>query len=198
MDRLFVLRRTIIYMILMTWVGFTTGPSFAARQTKPEIIQDPTVLASKLLQHGSALHSIGQFDQAIYFFRRSITVHPTAEAHTYLGWSLSHLGRVNEAIAECKKAIHLDPEFGNPYNDIGVYLLEQGKTSEAIPWLRKAMKATRYCCYQFPHFNLGRIYAQQGNLDGAIQEFKKALSFDPQYLPAQKAMKELQNFVPKL
>ena len=188
----------IIYVVLIASIGFTPLPTIATRQTTPEEIKDPVLLANKLLQHGSALHSIGLFNQAIYFFRRSITVHPTAEAHTYLGWSLSHLRRVNDAIAECKKAIRLDPEFGNPYNDIGDYLLEQGKTNRAIPWLRKAMRATRYCCYQFPHFNLGRIYAQQGNLDGAMQEFKKALSFDPQYLPAKKAMKELLKFVPKL
>ena len=31
----------------------------------------------------------------------------------------------NEAIAQCEIAIQIDPEFGNPYNDIGVYLMQQ-------------------------------------------------------------------------
>src|SRR5262249_38344426 len=59
--------------------------------------------------------------------RRSIAIHPTAEAHTFLGWTLSHLGRHEDAIAECKTAIAVDPLFGNPYNDIGAYLIELGR-----------------------------------------------------------------------
>ena len=62
-------------------------------------------------------------------------VHPTAEAHTFLGWSLSFQGRLEEATAECLRAIEIDPDFGNPYNDIGVYLMQQGKLDDAIPWL---------------------------------------------------------------
>jgi len=47
---------------------------------------------------------------------------PSAEAHTFLVWVYSFERRFAEAIAECKRAIAVDPEFGNPYNDIGVYL----------------------------------------------------------------------------
>jgi Flp pilus assembly protein TadD len=40
-----------------------------------------------------------------------------------------------EAIAECHRAIEIDPDFGNPYNDIGAYLIERGDLRGAIPWL---------------------------------------------------------------
>jgi len=59
------------------------------------------------------------------------------EAHTFLGWTYHFQGRIEEAIAECKLAIGLDPEFGNPYNDIGAYLIELGRFEEAIPWLEQ-------------------------------------------------------------
>ena len=72
-------------------------------------------------------------------FERSIEPHPTVEGHTFLGWSLSHLGRIDEAIAECKKAIAIDPDFGNPYNDIGVYLVELDRSDDAIAWLEEAI-----------------------------------------------------------
>src|SRR2546430_7197875 len=52
-------------------------------------------------------------------YQQSIDVHPTAEAHTFLGWTLSFQGRLEEATRECLKAIEVDPDFGNPYNDIG-------------------------------------------------------------------------------
>ena len=34
---------------------------------------------------------------------------------------------------ECKRAIEIDPDFGNPYNDIGVYLIDLNRFEEAIP-----------------------------------------------------------------
>ncbi|MBH61149.1 MAG: hypothetical protein CL569_01605 [Alphaproteobacteria bacterium] len=102
-------------------------------------------------------HIRGDFEAAVVLFRRLIAVHPTAEGHTFLRWSLSKLGKIQEALSECKKAIAIDPEFGNPYNEIGVYLIDLGRPDEAVPWLEKATKAKRYCFYQFAHFNLGRV-----------------------------------------
>ena len=69
----------------------------------------------------------GQMDRAMEHYQRSIAVYPTAEAHTFLGWTLSFQGRLAEATAESLRAIEIDPYFGNPYNDIGVYLMQQGK-----------------------------------------------------------------------
>jgi len=133
---------------------------------------------------GYVLHQLGEYERAIEAYRASIADRPTAEAHTFLGWSLSYLGRIEEAIAHCKIAIKLDPDFGNPYNDIGVYLLNTGKLEEAVPWLEKAIASKRYCCYQFPHANLGRILLIQGKVEQAKRSFERALEFDPQYLPA--------------
>jgi len=133
---------------------------------------------------GYVLHQLGEYDRAVEAYRASIADHPTAEAHTFLGWSLSYLGKVEEAIVHCKIAIKLDPDFGNPYNDIGVYFLHMGRADEAVPWLEKAIAARRYCCYQFPHANLGRILLAQGKVEEAKRSFERALEYDPQYLPA--------------
>lgn len=123
-------------------------------------------------------------ERAVEAYRASIADRPTAEAHTFLGWSLSYLGRIDEAIAQCKIAIQLDPDFGNPYNDIGVYLLDRGELEEAVPWLEKAIASKRYCCYQFPHANLGRALLMQGRVSEAKRSFERALEYDPYYLPA--------------
>jgi len=149
------------------------------------------IRAYVLWQQGNVLHLQGRFEAAADKFRESIEVLPTAEGHTFLGWSLSMLGRTEEAIAECEKAIALDPDYGNPYNDIGVYLIELGRPDEAIPWFEKAMSAKRYCCYQFPHFNLGRVLFMQGDLDGARRSFERSLRHDPDYLPARMALEYL-------
>ena len=109
---------------------------------------------------------------------RSI-VCPTAEAYTFRGWAYNFLGRVDDAIGECKKAIEVDPGFGNPYNDIGAYLIAKGELDEAVPWLEQAKRAPRYEPRHFPYMNLGRLYAAKGMLQQAISEFERALELQP-------------------
>ena len=151
----------------------------------------PADLAEHLWRQGYMLHVLGAYPQAIELFRRSIKARPTAEGHTFLGWSLSHVARLDEAITECEKAIVIDPDFGNPYNDIGVYLTWLGRIDEAIPWLRKAISAKRYCCYQFPHFTLGKILLNKGKILEARRLFERALKYDPDYAPAKRALQEI-------
>ena len=120
-----------------------------------------------------------EFDEAIRLYRESIALYPTADAHTYLGWAYSFQGRLNEAIAQCEIAIELDPEFGNPYNDIGVYLMQQERLDDAIPWLERAKSAKRYEPRHFPYINLGRVYLTKGMIQKALVEFRGALDINP-------------------
>jgi Tfp pilus assembly protein PilF len=153
-----------------------------------EVVQQAFIL----WQQGYLLHVMGNYTGAVRHFRQSIAAHPTAEAHTFLGWSLSHMGRIEEAIGECEKAIAIDPDYGNPYNDIGVYLIELGRADEAIPWLERAIQASRYCCYHYAHTNLGRVLMMQGRYDEAERSFRRALTHDPNYAPARRALELLQ------
>ncbi|MGH7771414.1 MAG: tetratricopeptide repeat protein [Candidatus Binatia bacterium] len=147
--------------------------------------------AEQLYNTGYLLTLMGRYEEAIQLFEKSLEIQPTAEAYTYKGWTYSHMGDHKLAIEEAEKAIRIDPDFGNPYNDIGVYLIEQGKDEEAIPYLEKAMRAKRYCCYQFPHFNMGRIYLKKKMYEKAGEEFKKSLAIDPDYAPALEALEIL-------
>jgi len=148
--------------------------------------------ARLLWQRGTERLSAGETEAALDLFTQSIEVKPTGEGHTFRGWALSHLGRFEEAIEECKIAIQVDPDFGNPYNDIGVYLMQQGKLEEAIPWLEQAKLAPRYEPRHFPFSNLGTIYERKGRLRQALQEYKAALRFEPRHEPAIRAVARLQ------
>ena len=133
----------------------------------------------------------GDLDRAIEVYQRSIDVYPTAEAHTFRGWAMSFQGRLEEAIDECRRAIEIDPDFGNPYNDIGVYLMQQGKLDEATPWLEKAKQARRYEPRQFPFLNLGRIYLKQGRSWDALREFEGAVRAAPEDIQSHKVLHSL-------
>jgi tetratricopeptide (TPR) repeat protein len=134
----------------------------------------------------------GELEEAIELYKKSLEVFPTAESHTFLGWTYSHQGRWDEAIEECLRAIEVDPTFGNPYNDIGAYLVEKDRLDEAIPWFERALKASRYESYCFPHFNLGRVFERKRMYARALAEYKAALAENSSHLGALQAVRRLQ------
>jgi Tfp pilus assembly protein PilF len=148
--------------------------------------------ALKLIEKAMKHQMAQEFEDAIRLYKESIALYPTADAHTYLGWAYSFVGRLNEAIAQCEIAIQLDPEFGNPYNDIGVYLMQQQRFDDAIPWLEQAKSATRYEPRHFPFINLGRIYLTKGMIQKALEEFGGALKINPDDSELTQLVEELQ------
>ena len=147
--------------------------------------------AWELLQQACQYQMSGDLDRAEDYYRRSIEIFPTAEAYTFLGWTYSFRGNYESAIEECQKAILTDPKFGNPYNDIGAYLIKLGRDEEAVPWLERAIKAKRYESYHYPYFNLGRIFLAKEMYSRATEYFKKSLEIAPEYTLAQQAIEEL-------
>jgi tetratricopeptide (TPR) repeat protein len=149
--------------------------------------------AMALVDEGMKRQMAGDLDDSIRLYKESISICPTADAHTYLGWAYSFRGRIDDAIAQCEIAIQLDPEFGNPYNDIGVYLMQQEKFDEAIPWLEKAKLAKRYEPRHFPYINLGRVYLVKGMVNRALQEFRGALERNPDIADLPQLIEELES-----
>jgi len=135
--------------------------------------------ALDLWERGTARLMEGEIDEAIGLFTESLRLCPTAEAYTFRGWAYSFLGRLEDAVAECRKAIATDPGFGNPYNDIGCYLMQGGDLEGAVGWFEQAKKAPRYEPRHFPFLNLGRLRAARGEYAEAIGEFHGALEAKP-------------------
>lgn len=153
---------------------------------------DPTRLAARrAFQAGYILQSAGDLERAEDAYARSIRLAPSAEAHTFLGWTCSFMGRYEDAIQECERGIGVDPTFGNPFNDIGAYLIELGRLDEAISWLEKALDAPRYCCYFYAHANLARVYLQKGLREKARKHLHAALETNPEYEPARELLRRL-------
>ena len=147
--------------------------------------------AQKLFETAYAHHMRGELGDAIELYKRTIAMHPTAEALTFLGWAYTMINQYGQAIALCEKAIELDPDFGNPYNDIGAYLIELEKYEAAIPWLEKALAAPRYETPHFASLNLGRAYEKLGRYPEALRCYNTALEMDPLYQSAHRARNAL-------
>ncbi len=166
---------------------FRGGPLDVKRET----LDARAIAARRTFQVAYIVQHLGELRDAADLYERSLALVPTAEGHTFLGWAHSFMGDADRAIAECKRAIEVDPTFGNPYNDIGAYLIELGRHDEAIEWLKKALVSERYCCYFFAHTNLGRVYMMKGLQQLARKHFEEALKVNPGYEPAQEMLRRL-------
>ncbi len=147
--------------------------------------------AHRYLEEAYRVQMAGNLEEAIRLYHQSIEAHPSAEAHTFLGWAYSIQHRYDDAIEECQKAIKLDPDYGNPYNDIGSYLIERGELDAAVPWLEKAAQSKRYESYYYPHFNLGRVWEKKGDWKKALRAYQDALIENKDYTLAKRALNRL-------
>lgn len=147
--------------------------------------------AVQIRSEAESVHHEGKTAKAIPIYGRSLRLHPTAEAHCYLGWAYSSHGRYDLAIAECRRAIEIDPDFGNSYNDIGSYCVSQGKLDEAVGWFERAKGAKRSDSPHYPYMNLGRVFAAQGFYLRAIREFERALAIEPGEASCLEAIREI-------
>jgi serine/threonine-protein kinase len=121
------------------------------------------------------------FSQANREFQRAIELNPNyAIAHQQYGNNtLSALGRFDDAIAEGKRAVELDPLSLVIIADLGVDYYYARRYDEAIAQLRKLLEMDPG--YYFAYVTLGEALEMKGARDAAIAEYQKAraLNDDP-------------------
>ena len=121
------------------------------------------------------------FSQANREFQRAIELNPNyASAHQQYGNNtLSAAGRFNDAIAEGKRAVELDPLSLVINADLGVDYYWARRYDEAIAQLRKLLEMDPG--YYYAYVTLGEALEAKGAHDAAIAEYQKAreLNDDP-------------------
>ncbi len=142
--------------------------------------QETLTRAWEVLQDAYQAQMEGDYDRAAELYQSSLELHPTAEAHTFLGWTYHYQGKLMDAIAECKRAIEL---------------IELGQFDEAIPWLQQAVESRRYEPRHFPHYNLGRAYLGKEMYGQAMRCFQEAIQIEPRYSLARQALESLRRMV---
>jgi serine/threonine-protein kinase len=115
-----------------------------------------------------------QREEALRFAAVAVALHPGSPVvHLNLGASLTHKGRLDEAIAEFREAIRLKKEYPEAHNNLGLALVYKGRLDEAIAELHEAIRLKKD--YPEAHDNLGIALQRKGRLDEAIAEFREAI-----------------------
>jgi tetratricopeptide (TPR) repeat protein len=148
-------------------------------------------LANFLVLTAYTAQQHGQLDRASQLYRASLRIAPSAEAWTGLGHVYGLRGDLPKAIALCRKAIGLDPDFGNAYSAIGTYLVELQRFPEAIPWLRRALHARRYYGFGALFYLIGRMHECLGEELKALRSYAQTLIECPDCPEARAALERL-------
>jgi serine/threonine-protein kinase len=107
-------------------------------------------------------------------YKRAIELKPNdATAHHWFGNdTLAALGRFEEAVAEGKRAVELDPLSIVINTDLGATFFSAHRYDESVTQLRKTLEIDPTSFYA--HYNLGIVLQLMGDLSGAIAEYEKA------------------------
>jgi len=125
-------------------LGFTLARLGKADEARAEyrkaLALDPSC-ASAHFNLAVALVQDGKLGEAESHYRKALPGRPTAEAHNGLGYVLAREDRTDDALAEFRKAIEIDPKFAPAYNNLADTLVKQGKLEEAEPYYQRSLEA---------------------------------------------------------
>jgi tetratricopeptide (TPR) repeat protein len=85
--------------------------------------------------------------------------------------------QLDEAIAECRKAVELEPKLARAHCNLGAALLLKNQLDEAIAECRKAVELEPKDA--LAHYRLGLVLTEMNQRDDATAEFKRAVDLDP-------------------
>src|SRR6266571_2594914 len=116
-------------------------------------------------------------------FRRAIELNPNyATAHHWYGESgLAPLGQFEDAIAELKRALELDPLSVIINADVGTVLTSARRYDEAIEQLRKTLEMDP--SFYYAHYNLGEALEMKGLTENAVAEYQRAIALNDDPVP---------------
>jgi Flp pilus assembly protein TadD len=132
---------------------------------------------------GAILDRLGRFEQSETHYRTALKIHPRdPKVWNDAGYSYYLQSRWADSERALKTAASLDPNNTRVLTNLGLTLAASGKTNEALAAFTKAGGPS------VGHTNLAYILAAMGQNDLAIEHYRTALEFQPDFEPAKQAL----------
>ena len=129
--------------------------------------------------YGYALNLAGQKDMALKHFELSLEIKPNyTSAMNNMASILKDKGKTDRAVELWQKIVTLDPKHSAALSNMGLTMVSQGKPKEAIEYFKRSIAGKPD---GKTHFALAFLYAQSGENDLAIENYKKAIELQPDY-----------------
>lgn len=132
-----------------------------------------------LVFRGNMYEMDKNYDAAIRSYLKALDVDSAyAPAAMHLGYAYSSQGDQQKALTSMQRYIRLVPEAADPRASYADLLLRAGRFDDALEQYQKSMEVKSDYWYSFQR--IGEIYALQGRLHEAEEQFHKALTVLPQ------------------
>jgi protein O-GlcNAc transferase len=126
---------------------------------------------------GAALHGTGQLDAALLECREALNLNPShVQALILSSYIMLTMGRVKEAVEPARQAALLMPDLVDIQVHCGECLRQAEFSDEAAAHYERVL--ARKLITGDVHNNLGNVYKDQGRLEEAIEQFRRAMEVD--------------------
>jgi tetratricopeptide (TPR) repeat protein len=127
--------------------------------------------ASAHMNLAVAFVQAGKLPEAERHYRKALPGRPTAETHNGLGYVLARQNRTDEALAEYRTAIDIDPSYTPAYNNLADALARAGNLAEAEDAYKRSLAVKPSPAV---YNALGNVQRRLGKTDEAEAQFARA------------------------
>ena len=168
------------YLVLGSFGIATLAPNDAfpkVREAATRALEIDDTLAEA---HASLAYCLGNYDwnwsASEAEFKRALGLKPGyATAHHWYGFTyLAAMGRLDDAIAEVRQALQLEPLSLPVGSNVGFLLYLARKYDQALEQFNRNLEMDRNFVYS--HWQMALTYEQCGRFDEAIAAFQKAIA----------------------
>ena len=111
-----------------------------------------------------------------------------ARFHFDAGHIYLQLDEREKALSSFAKAVNIDPDFGEGWNNLGKVSEMQNRMQDAENAYRKALSILTYATPEFPTYNLASLYLKTYRPKEAEEYARKAITRNWRYTPAYKLL----------
>ncbi len=156
---------TLMLLMAATWVqvGFWRNSTVLFEHTL-EVTENNYLVHNNL---GNIYFRQGQIDQAVNHYAESLRINPSfILAHNNMGAAMLRAGNIEKAIFHFEMALRLKPDDQNSRNNLNKTLV-------------------------YKYYTAGNYHLANGELDQAREQYQKAISIQPRFVPALNQLAEV-------
>ncbi|MFQ5669817.1 MAG: tetratricopeptide repeat protein [Acidobacteriota bacterium] len=127
----------------------------------------------------------GHYQEALESINKAIALDPDQYAYYNMrGLIYLSAGDLDQALANFRKVLVINPYLTDVHNNIGVALGELGRRDEAMSEFQSVLRDPGYKHREKALYNVGNLFYAQGDYREAVEQYRKAVAVQPEYLKA--------------